>query len=106
MLTLYQFEVYIAVAKYLNITRAARELHVSQSAVSQQIERFEENLRVTLIKKRRRGVELTEHGASVRIESKRILARVDALKKKYGRGISTMIFTFTAGQDLPTLLLL
>ena len=84
MLTLYQFEVYIAVAKYLNITRAARELHVSQSAVSQQVERLEENLRVTLIKKTRRGIELTEQGASVRIESARILARVNALKKKYG----------------------
>jgi DNA-binding transcriptional LysR family regulator len=105
MLTLYQLEVLITVAKHLNITRAARSLHVSQSAVSQQIERLEENLRVTLIKKTRRGIELTEQGASVRIASERILSGVNALKKKYGRGISTMMFTVTASQGLPTLLL-
>jgi len=105
MLTLYQLEVLITVAKHLNITRAARALHVSQSAVSQQIERLEENLRVTLIKKTRRGIELTEQGASVRLASERILSGVNALKKKYGRGISTMMFTVTASQGLPTLLL-
>ena len=65
MLSLYRLEVFIAVAKHLNITRAARELHVSQSAVSQQIERLEENLRVTLIRKTRRGIELTEDRKSV-----------------------------------------
>ena len=83
MLTLYQFEVFRAVAKHLNITRAACELHVSQSAVSQQIDRLEENLRVTLIRKTRRGIELTKEGASVRNDSDRILSEVDALKKKY-----------------------
>ena len=83
MLSLYRLEVFIAVAKHLNITRAARELHVSQSAVSQQIERLEENLRVTLIRKTRRGIELTEQGASVRIDSERILSGVNALKMKY-----------------------
>ena len=84
MLTLYQFEVYSAVAKHLNITRAARALHVSQSAVSQQIARLEENLRVTLIKKIRRGVELTKAGVSVRSDIERILSIVNALKKKLG----------------------
>jgi DNA-binding transcriptional LysR family regulator len=106
MLTLYQLEVFIAVAKHLNITRAARALHVSQSAVSQQIERLEGNLRVTLIMKSRRGIDLTEAGVSVRIESEKILARVNALKKNYGRGISTMIFPLTASQGLAALLLL
>jgi DNA-binding MarR family transcriptional regulator len=98
MLTLYQLEVFVAVARHLNITRAARALHVSQSAVSQQIDRLEENLRVTLIKKARRGIDLTEAGVSVRIESENILARVNALKKNYGRGISIMIFTLTASE--------
>jgi DNA-binding transcriptional LysR family regulator len=84
MLTLYQLENFIAVAKHLNITRAARELHVSQSAVSQQIERLEENLRVTLIKKKRRGVELTKFGGSARIDIEKILLRLHTLKKKFG----------------------
>ena len=106
MLTLYQLEVFIAVAKHLNITRAARALHVSQSAVSQQIERLEGNLRVTLIMKSRRGIDLTEAGVSVRSESEKILARVNALKKNYGRGISSMIFTLTTSQGLAALLLL
>jgi DNA-binding transcriptional LysR family regulator len=84
MLTLYQLENFIVVAKHRNITRAARELHVSQSAVSQQIERLEENLRVTLIRKKRRGIELTEPGVSVRTKCERILSRVNALKKING----------------------
>lgn len=84
MLTLYQLEVFFAVAKHLNITRAARELHVSQSAVSQQIGRLEEYLRVTLIKKTRRGVELTAGGTRILSEVKRILPRINALKTKSG----------------------
>ena len=106
MLTLNQLEVFIAVANHLNITRAARALHVSQSAVSQQVERLEENLRVTLIMKSRRGIDLTAAGVSVRIQSEKILAGVNALKKNHGRGISSMIFTLTTSQGLAALLLL
>ena len=84
MPTVYQFEVFNAVAKHLNITRAARELHVTQSAVSHQIERLEEHLCVALIRKKRRGIELTEAGKSVRIKCERITSFVNAVNKLNG----------------------
>jgi len=51
---------------------------------SQQIERLEENLRVTLIKKTRRGVELTAEGTGIQSEVKKFLPRINALKTKSG----------------------
>src|SRR5262245_13776541 len=49
-------------ARHLNFTRAADELHVTQSAVSRQIQSLEERLRVRLFVRQRRGLALTQEG--------------------------------------------
>jgi DNA-binding transcriptional LysR family regulator len=83
MLTLHRLEVFIAVAKRLNVTHAARELHISQPAASREIRQLEYALSVRLIKKKRRGIELTESGSNLRVEVESILARLRALEMKY-----------------------
>jgi LysR family glycine cleavage system transcriptional activator len=57
--TLRAFE---ATARHGSMSRAATELNVTHGAVSRQIAALEDLLRVTLFRRRARGVQLTEHG--------------------------------------------
>ena len=51
-----------ASARLLSFTLAAEELHISQSAVSQQIRQFEERLDFKLFRRLTRRLELTDDG--------------------------------------------
>ena len=53
---------FVAAAKYLNFTRAAESLCVTQAAISRQIRELEVALEVPLFKRTGRAVELTEAG--------------------------------------------
>lgn len=54
--------VFVAVARSKNLTLAAQELHVSQSAVSRQIATLESYLGIELFRRERHGVTLTRAG--------------------------------------------
>ena len=54
--------VFEAAARHRNFTRAAKELSVTQSAVSRQIQLLEEHLGTSLFQRRSRGLELTPEG--------------------------------------------
>jgi len=53
---------FVTVAELGGVTRAASKLHLTQSAVSMQIKRMEQNLDQTLLKRVGRTVELTGQG--------------------------------------------
>lgn len=57
-----QYRIFHAVARTGNISRAARELYISQPAISKAISKLEESLRTTLFTRNSRGVQLTEEG--------------------------------------------
>lgn len=67
-----RLEVFRAVARHLSFTRAALDLHLSQSAVSQQVAALELELGGPLFDRSRRHVRLTPAGAA-------LLSRADAL---------------------------
>lgn len=71
--TLRQLEVFLAVARRRSLTVAARELHVSQPAVSMQIRDLEDDCGVALLERIGRGVRVTEAGE----ELARCAERVD-----------------------------
>ena len=50
------------VAKNGNISSVAKESHISQSALSQQIQKLENNLNVKLLNRNNKGVTLTHEG--------------------------------------------
>jgi LysR family transcriptional regulator, glycine cleavage system transcriptional activator len=54
-----------AAARHMSFTRAADELHVTQSAVSRQIKTLEEQLGVTLFRRLNRALLLTEEGQAL-----------------------------------------
>lgn len=68
--------VFEAVARLENLTAAAHELHVSQSAVSRQVAALETYLGVELFRRERHGVKLTRVGAAY---AERIVPAFDAI---------------------------
>lgn len=69
-----------AVTRHRHFTRAADELHVAQSALSQQVARLERELGMTLLQRTTRSVEMTDAGELVARRARAILAEADALR--------------------------
>jgi LysR family transcriptional regulator (chromosome initiation inhibitor) len=55
-------EAFVAVVKYQSFTEAAKQIHVTQSALSQRILNLEEKIQLTLFIRRSDGIYLTEAG--------------------------------------------
>ncbi|MBZ9560070.1 MULTISPECIES: LysR family transcriptional regulator [unclassified Modicisalibacter] len=69
--------VFLAVADLGGFTRAARELHTAQSAVSQTIATLEARLELTLFHRHERRITLTPEGALLRDRARELLERAD-----------------------------
>ena len=57
-----QLEYFLAVARYLNFTRAAEALYVSQTAITRQIQVLEEGVGAQLFVRTKKQVQLTAAG--------------------------------------------
>ena len=57
-----QYRIFYAVAKAGNISRAAKELYISQPAISKAISKLEDSLNTVLFTRNSRGVQLTDEG--------------------------------------------
>jgi DNA-binding transcriptional LysR family regulator len=68
---------FVAVAEQLSFIRAARLLHLSQSALTEQIQKLEEELGVPLLLRDRRSVKLTAAGIVFLAEARATLARAE-----------------------------
>jgi len=98
-----------ASARHLNLTRAAEELHVTQTAVSQHIRKLEDRLGKPLFRRLPRGLALTDEGQAllpVVVESFANLARaLETLGDARPREVLTVgaVGTFAVGWLLPRL---
>ncbi|HTM07263.1 MAG TPA: LysR family transcriptional regulator [Verrucomicrobiae bacterium] len=57
-----QFEIFSAIARHRNVTKAAGELRISQPSITHQIKLLEEELGAKFYRKVLRGIELTDEG--------------------------------------------
>ena len=98
-----------ASARHLNLTRAAEELHVTQTAVSQHIRKLEERLGKPLFRRLPRGLALTDEGMALLPAVAQAFASLAAALEKLGdtrpREVLTVgaVGTFAVGWLLPRL---
>jgi DNA-binding transcriptional LysR family regulator len=71
-----RLEYFVAVARHGSFTRAAEQLWITQSALSQQVRRLEAELGVALLRRTPRGAELTPAGEELLPHAETILAEV------------------------------
>src|SRR5690242_8654965 len=75
-----QLKTFLAVIRHGNLTRAAAEVNLAQSSLSDQIQVLEEELGTELFLRPRQGVALTPAGATLKAYAEEILALNDEAK--------------------------
>lgn len=91
-MSIHRLPVFMAAARNLNFTRAAEELCISQTAVSQQIKQLEQEIGFTLFVRSKRGVQLTPAGEAYYRRCEKISAQYNnavALGEKIASGQET-----------------
>ena len=80
-MTLEQLRIFVAVAEREHVTRAAKALNLTQSAVSATISTLEARHGVHLFHRVGRGIELTDTGRAFAVEARAVLARADEAQR-------------------------
>lgn len=91
---LVDLQVFVAVAEARSITHGAARANLALASVSERIRALEQALDVTLLRRGRHGVTLTEAGESLLDHARVVLAAADDLRgdlAAYARGLKTSI---------------
>ncbi len=74
-----QLRAALAIARLGNFTRAAHELHISQSALTLQVQQLESQLDTQLFDRSRRHVSLTPQGLALLPRIEQVIAQMEDL---------------------------
>ncbi len=88
-ISLQQIEIFLTVAEQLNLSDAAKDLFINQSAVSRWIQRLETSLGTKLFMRNNRGVELTEHGEFLYTELKPLFEKLSEIMQNISKVYTT-----------------
>ena len=72
-----------AAARYNNFTRAAKELNLTQAAISKQIRALENHLNCRLFKRQAHGLELTEQGRRYWLDTHHLVEQLDKVTTQF-----------------------
>ncbi len=81
-MTIAQLKYLLAVAKYLNFTRASQQCHVTQPTLSMQVQKLEDELGVIIFDRNKKPIKVTEIGKKIIEQAKTIVnesARINDL---------------------------
>lgn len=81
-MNLRQLKYFVGVVEAGNMTRAAEQLHVAQTALGMQIRQLEEDLGVCLLVRHSRGIEPTKAGTLLHARALTILKQVDEARQE------------------------
>jgi DNA-binding transcriptional LysR family regulator len=85
-MTFTQFTAFAAVAKHLNVTRAAHNLHISQPSLSKHLKALEENFKLRLFTRHAKGIKLTNDGYEFFRDIEPILTQLEKINRRYLNG--------------------
>ncbi|MBF9030593.1 LysR family transcriptional regulator [Rhodobacterales bacterium HKCCE3408] len=109
--TLKQVRYFVGVAEFGSVSRAARELAISQSAITEAIKDLEQRLGVKLFERRSRGLETTYQGHVFLRHAKAILTEVSSAQTVFdstpvpeGTRLNVGVTSLTAGYVLSDIL--
>jgi DNA-binding transcriptional LysR family regulator len=88
-MTLNQLLTFAAIARDLNLSHASAKVNVSQSSITQQMRKLENEFKTKLYRKSHRGIVLTEDGETFLRYVQAILRDVQNLTKRFERKSST-----------------
>src|SRR5215475_649278 len=88
---------FCAVAEHLGFSRTARALHVSQSAISEQIADLEQEVGAPLLVRGSHKIRLTPHGEVFLAEAKKVLAGAEYAVEMAQRSLRGEIGTLHIG---------
>jgi DNA-binding transcriptional LysR family regulator len=88
-MTLHQFQIFAAIAKYGNLTRASHEVRTSQPAMSHQMKQLQGFYGVKLYSRTARGIQLTDEGRALLLVLRPVLEQVEHLKTIFSKPIQT-----------------
>lgn len=100
MIELYQLEHLLAIASHGTMTKAAQELHLSQSALSRSVQRMEEDLKVTLFQRQKNRITLNPNGELAVEYARKVLAQMDELVARV-RAFDRSSHTISVGSCAP-----
>jgi DNA-binding transcriptional LysR family regulator len=85
-MTFTQFTAFAAVAKHLNVTKAANMLHISQPSLSKHLRALEDNFKLRLFTRHAKGIKLTDEGQEFFKEIEPILVHLEKIDHRYLNG--------------------
>src|ERR1700744_3249653 len=87
---------FAAAARHLSFTRAAEELSVTQAAISHQVKGLEERLKVKLLRRSNRGLQLTDEGLALAPTLFDAFGAIDRLFEQFEAGGVREVLTVSA----------
>src|SRR5262249_25663166 len=85
-MTFTQFTAFAAVARHLNVTKAANNLHVSQPSLSKHLKALEGRFNLRLFTRHAKGIRLTDEGYEFFQDIEPILAQLEKINHRYVNG--------------------
>ena len=85
-MTFTQFTAFAAVAKHLNVTRAANTLHISQPSLSKHLKALENTIKLQLFTRHAKGIKLTDEGYEFFRHVEPILTQLEKINRRYLNG--------------------
>ena len=102
--SLRQLEIFLAIARFQNISRAAESLHMSQSAASAALQNLEQGYNISLFDRIGKKLELNEVGNTLRSKAELLVSHAhefdEALQGHNEIGHLTLGASFTIGNHL------
>jgi DNA-binding transcriptional LysR family regulator len=79
--SLRQLQIFLSIARYENISKAAEQLHMSQSAASSALQTLEQAFNISLFNRSGKKLELNEVGKTLRTKAEVLIAQAEEFEQ-------------------------